>query len=217
VMNPYDEFAVEEALRIKESTGEGEVVIISLGTETAKETIRSALAMGADRAIHALVPELPEDPLVTAAALKDAIEGESFDLLLFGKQAVDSDEAQVGTLVAELMGLPSASVIVKVAIEGNSVTVHREIEGGEEVVTLPLPAVLTTQKGLNEPRYPSLKGIMAAKKKEIAEKQIVLKDPCFEVVNLTYPPKRAEGKIVGSGPEAVDELLRLLREEAKVI
>ncbi len=217
VMNPYDEFAVEEALSIKESVGDSDVVIVSLGPEETKETIRSALAMGADRAIHVLVPAFPEDPLVTATALKDAIEGESFDLLLFGKQAVDGDEGQTGTLVAQLMGLPSAAVVVKVTLEEQSVTVHREVEGGEEVVTLPLPAVLTTQKGLNDPRYASLKGIMAAKKKEVVEKEIPLRDAAIEVIGIEYPPERAEGKIVGEGTEAVDELLRLLREEAKVL
>jgi electron transfer flavoprotein beta subunit len=217
VMNPYDEFAVEEALRIKENAGEGEVVAISLGPDEAKETIRSALAMGADRAIHALVPAIPEDPLVTANGLKEAIEGESFDLLLFGKQAVDTDFGQTGTLVAELMGLPSAAVVLKVSVEGDRVTVNREIEGGEEVVTLPLPAVLTAQKGLNEPRYASLKGIMAAKKKEIADKEITLKEASSELVGIEYPPERPEGKIVGEGVEAVDDLLGLLREEAKVL
>lgn len=217
VMNPYDEFAVEEALRIKEQSGEGEVVVVSLGPEEVTETIRSALAMGADRAIQVMAPEYPEDPLVTATALKEAIADESFDLLLFGKQAVDDDSAQVGTLVAELMGIPSASVVVKVSVEGQSVTIHREIEGGEEVVSLPMPAVLTAQKGLNEPRYASLKGIMAAKKKEIAKKEIPLRDPSFEILSIEEPPERAEGKIVGEGVEAVDELLRLLREEAKVL
>jgi electron transfer flavoprotein beta subunit len=217
VMNPYDEYAIEEALRIKETTGEGEVVVVSLGSEEARESIRSALAMGADRAIHALVPELPDDPLVTATALKEAIVGEDFDLLLFGKQAVDSDNAQIGTLVAELLDLPSASVVVKVSIEGSSVTVHREIDGGEEVISLPLPAVLTAQKGLNEPRYASLKGIMAAKKKVIDEKEIPLREASLEVVSVEYPPERAEGKIVGEGIEALDDLLRLLREEAKVL
>jgi electron transfer flavoprotein beta subunit len=217
VMNPYDEFAVEEALRIKEKAGEGEVVVVSLGPESVKETIRSALAMGADRAIHAQVPEAPEDPLVTARGLADAIEGETFDLFLFGKQAVDNDNGQTGTIFAELMGLPSAAVVISVSIEGDSVTAHREIEGGEEVIALPLPAVLTSQKGLNEPRYASLKGIMAAKKKPVEEKNISLHDSSCEVVSVDYPPKRPEGRIVGEGVEAVDELLRLLREEAKVL
>jgi len=217
VMNPYDEFAVEEALRIREKAGDGEVVVVSLGPENVKETIKSALAMGADRAIHALVPEAPEDPLVTARGLVEAIEGESFDLLLFGKQAMDNDNGQTGTIVAELLGLPSAAVVIGVSVEGSSVTVHREIEGGEEIITLPLPAVLTAQKGLNEPRYASLKGIMAAKKKPVEEKKITLHDSSCEIISVEYPPKRAEGRIVGEGVEAVDELLRLLREEAKIL
>jgi electron transfer flavoprotein beta subunit len=217
VMNPYDEYALEEALRIREKAGEGEVVAISLGPAEVKETIKSALAMGADRAIHALVPEAPEDPVVTALGLKAAAEGESFDLLLFGKQATDNDNGQTGTLVAELMGLPSAAVVIDVSVDGDMVTVHREIEGGEEVVTLPLPAVLTAQKGLNEPRYASLKGIMAAKKKTVDEKEITLADPSCEVISIEYPPTRPAGRIVGEGVEAVDELLKLLREEAKIL
>jgi len=217
VMNPYDEYALEEALRIREKAGEGEVVVISLGPEEVKETIKSALAMGADRAIHALVPESPEDPVVTAQGLKAATEGESFDLLLFGKQATDTDNGQTGTIVAELMGLPSAAVVIDVSVDGDVVTVHREIEGGEEVVTLPLPAVLTAQKGLNEPRYASLKGIMAAKKKTVDQKEISLTDSSREVVSVEYPPTRPEGRIVGEGVEAVDELLKLLREEAKLL
>ncbi len=217
VLNPYDEFAVEEALRIKEKKGAGEVVAVSLGPAEVKETIRSALAMGADRAIHALTPEFPEDPLVTARGLVSAIEGESFDLLFFGKQGVDNDNAVVGTLVAEILGLPSVSIVTKLEVTDDGLTARREIAGGEEIVKLPIPAVVTAQKGLNEPRYASLKGIMAAKKKEIAEKEISPDAPALEVVSIEYPPERTEGKIVGEGPEAIDDLLKLLREEAKVL
>jgi electron transfer flavoprotein beta subunit len=217
VANPYDEFAVEEALRIKEKAGAGEVVVVSLGPQEVKETIRGILALGADRAVHVVTAEFPDDPLVTAAALAEAARAEAFDLLLFGKQAVDDDCAQVGTQVGELLGLPSVSVVVKLEVEGTSITAHREVEGGEEVVSLPLPAVVTAQKGLNEPRYASLKGIMAAKKKEIKEVTPVLRETLVEIVALEPPPERTGGKIVGEGPGAVDELLRLLREEAKII
>lgn len=217
VLNPYDEFAVEEALRIKEKTGTGEVVVVSLGPQEVKETIRGTLAMGADRGIHVATADFPIDPLVTAAALAEAARAEAFDLLLFGKQAVDDDCAQVGTLVAEILGIPSVSVVVKLEVEGTAITAHREVEGGEEVVRLGLPAGVTAQKGLNEPRYASLKGIMAAKKKEIKEVAPSLGEPLVEVVTYEPPPERTGGKIVGEGPGAVDELLRLLREEAKVI
>jgi electron transfer flavoprotein beta subunit len=217
VLNPYDEFAVEEALRIKEKTGAGEVVVVSLGPQDVKETIRGTLAMGVDRGIHVVTAEFPEDPLVTAAGLAEAARAESFDLLLFGKQAVDDDNAQIGTLVAALLGLPSVSVVVKLEVEGTGLRAHREVEGGEEVVKLPLPAVVTAQKGLNEPRYASLKGIMAAKKKEIKEATPSLREPLIEVVGLEPPPERKGGRVVGEGPGAVDELLRLLREEAKVL
>jgi electron transfer flavoprotein beta subunit len=217
VLNPYDEFAVEEALRIKEKTGAGEVVVVSLGPQDVKETIRGTLAMGVDRGIHVVTAEFPEDPLVTASGLAEAARAESFDLLLFGKQAVDDDNAQIGTLVAALLGIPSVSVVVKLEVEGTGLRAHREVEGGEEVVKLPLPAVVTAQKGLNEPRYASLKGIMAAKKKEIKEATPSLREPLIEVVGLEPPPERKGGRVVGEGPGAVDELLRLLREEAKVL
>jgi electron transfer flavoprotein beta subunit len=217
VLNPYDEYAVEQALRVREQQGGGEVVAISVGGAGVPTTLRNVLALGADRAIH-LKSELPApDPLAVARALAAEIRGLGPSLVWFGKQAVDDDQAQVGPIVAELLDLPCVTVAATFALEGEKATVEREIEGGREVVELALPAVITADKGLNEPRYASLKGIMAAKKKPIEEKPAELGEPNLEVVALELPPARAAGRIVGQGAEAVVELVRALREDAKVI
>lgn len=217
VLNPYDEYAVEQALRVREHQGGGEVVAISVGGAGVPTTLRNVLALGADRAIH-LKSELPApDPLAVARALAAEIRGLGPSLVWFGKQAVDDDQAQVGPIVAELLDLPCVTVAATFALEGEKATVEREIEGGREVVELALPAVITADKGLNEPRYASLKGIMAAKRKPIEEKPAELGEPNLEVVALELPPARAAGRIVGQGAEAVVELVRVLREDAKVI
>jgi electron transfer flavoprotein beta subunit len=217
VMNPYDEYALEEGLRLVEGAGAGKVTVVSLGDAVCQETLRTALAMGADEAIHIQTAQTNLDTHATAAALVEAIRGLEYDLILFGKQAVDDDQSQVGLLVAEGLGLPAASVVVDLKLEGGSVEVKREIEGGHELMKLKLPAVITAQKGLNEPRYASLKGIMAAKKKPINETATSETEPLVEVLEMSYPPERPEGRIVGEGVEAVPELIRLLREDAKVI
>ena len=217
VMNPYDEFALEEALRIVEGAGEGKVTVVSLGDARCKETLRTALAMGAHEAVHVQTTAINLDAHATASALVEVIDGMEYDLILFGKQAVDGDQSQVGILVAEALGLPAASVVVDLKIEGKEAEVNREIESGHEVIRLPLPAVITAQKGLNEPRYASLKGIMAAKKKQISEVDAAESVPLVDVLEMNYPPERPEGRIVGEGVEAVPELIRLLREEAKVL
>jgi electron transfer flavoprotein beta subunit len=217
VVNPYDEYALEEALQIVERAGDGKVIVISIGGEGCKETLRTALAMGAHEAIHIQTDGSPIDTHSTAAALAEILRGMEFDLILFGKQSVDGDNSQVGLLVAEALELPAAAVVVDLKVEGGEAEARREIEGGHEVIRLPLPAVITAQKGLNEPRYASLKGIMAAKKKPIHDRTVSPRDPLVEVIEMSYPPERAEGKIVGEGPDAVPELVRLLREEAKLL
>jgi electron transfer flavoprotein beta subunit len=217
VLNPYDEYAVEQALRVRDQQGGGEVVAVSVGGSGVPTALRNVLALGADRAIH-LKTDLPApDPLALARALAAAIRDLGAGLVWFGKQAVDDDQGQVGPMVAELLGLPCATVAATFVLEGEKVTVEREIEGGREVVELALPAVVTAEKGLNEPRYASLKGIMAAKKKTIEERPAGLGEPSLEVVALELPPPRAAGRIVGQGAEAVTELVRALREDAKVI
>ncbi len=220
VINPYDEYAIEEALKIKEKLGDVETVAISVGDEGAKEQIRTALAMGIDRGILVKVDGFWDlDGYTTAMMLKDVIEKEGFDLILTGKMAVDDYNSQVPSYIAEIFNIPQASYIVKLELEGNTAKVERELETGMEVWELPLPAILTCEKGLNEPRYPSLRGIMQAKKKPIdVVEPSVSPAGTFKKVKLSPPPEKAPGKIIDKEfPENVKELVRLLREEAKVL
>jgi electron transfer flavoprotein beta subunit len=221
ILNPYDEFALEQALRIRESEGQGEVVVLTLGGPGAQTTLRNALAMGADRAIHLKTDATQPDSLQVARALAAELGGLDAQLLWFGKQAVDDDAAQVAPMVAELLGHPCVTVVAAIELlpgaEGARAVVEREVEGGREVVEVTLPAIVAAEKGLNEPRYASLKGIMAAKKKPIEEKPVTLAPPVLETLSLALPAARAPGRIIGQGVEAVPELVRVLREEAKVI
>ncbi|HUL02193.1 MAG TPA: electron transfer flavoprotein subunit beta/FixA family protein [Gemmatimonadales bacterium] len=217
IVNPYDEFALEEALRRKEQAGSGEVVVVSLGPAAAQETIRAALAIGADSGVLLQADRVPADGLEVARALAAELKDGGFDLILFGKVAIDDSNHQVGPMVAELLGLPCVTAITHLELGAGQGTAEREVEGGIEVVEFPFPAVLTTDKGLNEPRLPSLKGIMAAKKKPLAVKPITLPAGSIEVLAMLPPPDRKAGKIVGEGGAAVPELVRLLREEAKVL
>jgi electron transfer flavoprotein beta subunit len=215
ILNPYDEFAIEEALKTKEKFG-GETVVISLGSDASKESLRKALAMGIDNAVL-LKDAQYRDSLSVAKALAEEIKFQNAELVFFGKQSVDYDNSIVGQLTSELLGYNCISVAVSFALEGNNIVCEREIEGGKEVVETNLPALITTQKGLNEPRYASLKGIMAAKKKEIVEKIPATTSNYVEVVTMKKPTAKQPGRIVGTDVNAVPELVRLLREEAKVI
>jgi electron transfer flavoprotein beta subunit len=215
MLSPYDEFAVEEALRIREKFT-GEVTALSLGGNAHKETLRKALAMGVEKAVL-LKDDSLRDSFGVAKALVEELKQMSPDVILFGKQSIDYDNAQVGTLVAEMLGLPSVAVVVKLDIQDGKVVCEREIEGGHEVVETKLPAVLLAQKGLNEPRYPSLKGIMAAKSKPIEEKPAAAAEIHVETIQFKKPPAKGSGKILGGDDSAVSELVRLLREEAKII
>lgn len=217
VLNPYDEFAVEEALQRKEKSGAGEVAIVCLGPAAAQETIRTALAMGADRGVLLQTDRIPADGLEVAKALAAELQAGGYDLILFGKLAIDDSNHQVGPMVAELLGLPCVTAIAHLQLEAGTGVAGREIEGAMEVVEFPLPAVLTTDKGLNEPRYPALKGIMAAKKKPLEVKPVTLGAGGIEILAMLPPPERKAGRIVGEGAAAVPELVRLLREEAKVL
>jgi electron transfer flavoprotein beta subunit len=216
VLNPYDEFAVEEAIALKEKAGSGETVAYSVGTDAAQETLRSALAMGIDRAVLLQGPG-SADGLEVAKALAAELEAGGFDLILCGKLAVDDYNQQVGVILAELLGLPCISSVAHLTIANGAVEAEREIEGGIEMVSCRLPAVLTCEKGLNNPRLPSLKGIMAAKKKPLETRPATLGPGSVEVLGLEYPAERKPGRIVGEGADAVPELLRLLRTEAKVL
>ena len=216
VMNPYDEFAVEAALKHKEAAGAGEVVALSVGTSDAAETLRTALAMGADQAVLLKASGTVEG-LAAAQAIAEELRGREFDLALFGMKAIDDDLQAVPSMVAELLELPSATVVTEFTVENGKVTAHREIEGGSEIVELGLPCVLSITKGAYEPRYASLKGIMAAKKKPLEEKEAKVGTVGLTDRKLELPPERQAGRIIGEGPDAVPELLRVLREEAKVI
>ena len=215
IINPYDEFAIEEALKTKEMTG-GEVVVISLGGDANKETIRKALAMGADQGVL-LKKDGYYDSFSVARALAEEIKAQNCELVFMGKQSVDYDNCITGQLVAEILGYNCISVVVSFKLEGYKITAEREIEGGREVVETELPAIITAQKGLNEPRYASLKGIMASKKKVIEEKPAKAVDDLTEIIKLTIPSAKQPGRIIGTDASAVPELVRLLREEAKEI
>lgn len=217
VINPYDEYAIEEALKTKEKFGnDSEVIIISLGTDSSKESIRKALAMGADSAVL-LKDETERDSFGVAKALADEIKLQGCEIVFCGKQSVDYDNNIIGQLIAELLEYSCITVVVDLKIDGSKITAEREIEGGREVVECEPPAVITTQKGLNEPRYASLKGIMAAKKKTIEEKPAAEAEHLTELIKMHLPAPKNPGRILGTDSSAVPELVRLLREEAKVL
>jgi electron transfer flavoprotein beta subunit len=213
IINPYDEFAVEEALRLKEKFS-GEVTAIALGPESVKETLRKAFAMGVEKGIW-IKESLEMDSNSTAQSLAAVLKNLSPDIILFGKQSVDYDSNQVGILIAELLDLPSISVVTKLEINGSDVTCEREIEGGKEIVQSRMPVVITCQKGLNEPRYPNLKGIMAAKTKPIATESGT-GSSLTEILSMRKPSSKSGGRILGTDANAVPELIKLLHDEVKV-
>jgi len=216
VLSPYDEFAVEAALRLRDARGEGEVTVVTFGDETAQETLRSALAMGADRAVL-LKGEPTHDGLVTARVLATEIAASDPPLVLLGVKAADDDQQQVGPMLATLLGRPCATAVSSFELEGDRITCRSEVEGGTSVLELPLPAVVTITKGEYEPRYASLKGIMAAKRKPLETREAEAVPSRLRVASMELPPERSAGRIVGEGPDAVSELVRLLREEANVL
>ncbi|KAG1405456.1 hypothetical protein G6F60_003617 [Rhizopus arrhizus] len=219
-MNPFDEIAVEEAVRIKEKSPSIEVVAISCGTAKSQETLRTALAMGADRAVHV---EVKDDsilqPLAVAKLLKAYADKEANkpDLFILGKQAIDDDASQTGQMLAGLLKWPQTTFASKIEISGKSLRVVREIDGGLETVSTQLPAIITTDLRLNEPRYASLPNIMKAKKKPLVkitpEDLNVDVSPRLQTLKVEEPPKRSGGRKV----ESVDELVDKLRNEAKVL
>ncbi|MGD2045654.1 MAG: electron transfer flavoprotein subunit beta/FixA family protein [Gemmatimonadota bacterium] len=216
IISPYDEFAIELALRTKEAAGDGDVALVSLGDSASQETLRKGLAMGADRAVL-LTGEVGMDGLATAKALAAELNEADAPLALFGVKAIDDDQQQVGPMVAALTGRACVTGVSSFQVADGKVVCEREVEGGAEVVEATLPAVLTITKGEIEPRLASLKGIMAAKKKPLEEKPAVAMESRIKVLALREPAPRPEGRIVGEGPDAVPELVRLLREEAKAI
>ncbi len=216
VMSPYDEFAVEAALQLVEAAGQGEVTLLSYGPKATGETLRSGLALGAHRAVL-LTGEPDMDGWATARVLASELAESDDGLVLFGIKAVDDDQQQVGPMVAELLGRPCATAVAAMDVDGGVVTCRRAVEGGQEVVEMDLPAVATVTKGRYEPRYASLRGIMMAKRKPLVEKPAAEVESRLVLEGLTYPAVRPQGRIVGEGTDAVPELVRLLREEAKVL
>ncbi|MGE0159454.1 MAG: electron transfer flavoprotein beta subunit/FixA family protein [Gemmatimonadales bacterium] len=215
-ISPYDEYALELALRAKESSGEGEVALVSFGEPAVQEALRKGLAMGADSALL-LTGEPTMDGLATAKKLAAELNDSPAPLVLFGVRAADDDQQQVGPMFAVLTGRACVTGVSSFEARGEIVTCEREIERGSEVVEVRLPAVLTVTKGEHEPRLASLKGIMAAKKKPFVEKPAAAHPSRVQLRGLAEPPPRPPGRIVGEGAAAVPELVRLLREEAKAI
>ena len=224
IMNPYDEYAVEEALRIKESGVGKEVIILSLGPDNALERIRTGLAMGADKAVH-IKEDVPNvgDATVVARALAAALKEIEPDLIIAGKQAVDDDGYSVPAMIAAIMDIPQVNAVSKVEVADDKITAWADIDGGAKlVIESPPPAILTTNKGLNEPRYASLPGIMKAKRKPVEVKSFadlgVSTDAKLEILTWSLPEERAAGRVLeGEIPDQVKELVKLLREEAKVV
>ena len=226
VVNPYDEYALEEALRIKEAKGEGEVIVVSVGPEKAKEAIRSCLAMGADRGVIVTDESYHGgDTLGVARVLADVIKGLEPDLVFCGKLSIDLENDGTAIALAEYLDLPHVSLVNHLEWSENGAgKASREIEGGKEIVEFVLPVVLTAEKGLNEPRYASLKGIMAAKRKPIEEvtpsmgaADVGSEASGVQILRMEPPPERSGGKkLEGDPEETVPQVVVLLKNEAKV-
>jgi len=224
IINPYDEYAVEEAIKLKEQFG-GEVTVITVGPDRAESALRTALAMGADKAVLINDESLFGDEYTTAKVLAAAVKRNGFDIVLCGNVAVDDGAGQGGPRLAELLGIPQITTITKLEIDGDKVTAERDVEGDVEIIETKLPVLVTAQQGLNEPRYPSLPGIMKAKKKPL--ERLTAADlginpeevqPKTETVEVFLPPKKQAGKILQGDLDAqVKELVALLRNEAKVV
>jgi electron transfer flavoprotein beta subunit len=215
ILNPYDEFGIEEGLRLREKNG-GEVTALTVGDISSQEILRTALAMGVD---NATLIKLDTDPDSYQVAFNIANYAKKYnpDLIIMGRQSIDFDSFQVPSLTAELIGIPSISIVSKLTIDGTNVIAEREIEGGKEVVETVLPCIISAQKGLNEPRYPKLPDIMKAKKKPIEEVTPEIVAARVEVTSMTLPSKQRAGIILGDTDADIAELVRALHEDVKVI
>lgn len=217
VLNPYDEFAVEEALKLKEAAGDGSITVVTLGPGEAQKELRTCLAMGADKAVLINSGGVRHDAFSTAEILAAQIKAMECDLVLCGKQAVDGDDNQVAARLAALLEFAGVTEVKTLELSDGVYTATRDIEGAQEVTRCSGPAVFSAQKGLNEPRYASLKGIMAAKRKPLEEVEAADVKPATTVASLSLPPARPDGRILGEGAGAVDALVDVLRNEAKVL
>ena len=210
-------YAVEAALQINEKGGGGETVVVAVGPDSVQESLRKAMSMGADRAVHLKADTVPVDGMAVAKALAAELKSGNYDVVLFGKHAFDTSSGIVGTATAELLGIACVTAATKLDIANGKGTARRELEGAAETVEFPLPAAVTIDEGIARPRYPSLKGIMAAKKKPLETKPAQLGDVRVTVTKMELPPERPAGRIIGEGTAAVPELVRLLQTEAKVL
>ena len=216
-IDDFASYAVEVALQLNEKQGPGETVVFAVGPDNVQETLRKAMSMGADRAVQLKTDAIPYDGLAVAKALAAELKAGGFDLVLFGKHAFDTSSGVVGPATAELLGIPCVVAATKLDIANGKGTARRELEGAAETVEFPLPAAVTIDEGIARPRYPSLKGIMAAKKKPLETKPAQLGDVRVTVTKMELPPERPAGRIIGEGTAAVPELVRLLQTEAKVL
>ena len=216
-LDDFAGYAVEVALQLNEKPGPGESVIFAVGPDSVQETLRKAMSMGADRAVQLKTDAVPYDGLAVAKALAAELKTGGFDLVLFGKHAFDTSSAVVGTATAELLGIPCVTAASSLEIANGKGTARRELEGAAEIVEFSLPAVITIDEGIARARYPSLKNIMAAKKKPLETKPAQLGDVRVTVKSMELPPDRPPGRIIGEGVAAVPELIRLLHTEAKVL
>jgi electron transfer flavoprotein beta subunit len=216
-ISDFDGYALEVGLQLVERAGAGEVVVLCLGPDGVQETIRKALAMGASRGVQLKADEVPFDGLAIAAALAAELKGGAYDLILFGRMATDTASGTVGPMTAQLLDLPCVTAISHLELSDGRGTAQRDLEGATETLQFPLPAVLTIDEGIARPRLATLKGIMTAKKKPLDVRPAQLGTVNLTVETMALPPERAGGRIIGEGPEAVPELVRLLRTEAKVL
>ena len=216
-ISTFDEYAIEAALRLAEANEGSEVTAVGLGPAELGEQLRRALSLGVDRALHLTASDVPVDNLAVAKALVVGLSDGGYDLILFGRNASDTGSGAVGPMTAHLLGLPIVTAISSLKVSGGSGIAKRELEGATETVTFPLPAVLTIDEGLGRPRIPSMKGIMAAKKKPLIEQPAQLGPIALTLEKLAPPADRPPGRIIGEGAAAVPDLVRALREEAKVL
>jgi electron transfer flavoprotein beta subunit len=216
-IDDFASYAVEVALQLNEKQGPGETVAYAVGPDVVQETLRKAMSMGVDRAVQLKTDAVPYDGLAVAKALAADLKSGGYDLILFGKHAFDTSAGIVGTATAELLGLSCVTAATKLDIANGRGTARRELEGVAEIVEFPLPAVVTIDEGIARPRYPSLKGIMSAKKKPLETRPAQLGDVRVKVKSMALPPDRPPGRIIGEGTAAVPELVRLLQTEAKVL
>ena len=216
-MDDFASYAVEAALQLNEKAGGGETVVYALGPDNVQESLRKAMSMGVDRAVHLKADTVPADGIAVARALAAELTSGGFDLILFGKHAFDSSAGVVGTATAEFLGVPCVTAASQLSVANGQGAARRELEGAAEMITFPLPAVVTIDEGVARPRYPSLKGIMAAKKKPLESKPAQLGAVRVTVLKVELPPERPAGRIIGEGVAAIPQLVQLLQTEAKVL